>query len=38
MAPGINKARQLLSTNIYNEHLKKPEIAMDHKAKISELH
>ncbi len=36
MAPGINKARQLL-TNIYNEHLKKPEIAMDHKAKISEF-
>lgn len=35
MAPGINKARQLLST-IYNEHLKKPEIAQDHKEKIQD--
>ena len=35
MAPGINKARQMLST-IYSEHLKKPEIAMDHKAKIQD--
>lgn len=35
MAPGINKARQMLTT-IYNDHLKKPEIAEDHKAKIQE--
>lgn len=36
MAPGINKARQLL-TVIYNEHLKKPEVALDHKTKILEF-
>lgn len=33
MAPGINKARQLLG-NIYNDHLKKPEKAADHKSAI----
>lgn len=35
MAPGVNKARQLLST-IYAEHLQKPEEAADIKAAIRE--
>jgi len=35
MAPGINKARQMLST-IYSEHLKKPEAAVEHREKIHE--
>jgi len=35
MAPGINKARQMLTT-IYSEHLKKPEMALDHKSSIKD--
>ncbi|HMU70543.1 MAG TPA: sulfotransferase domain-containing protein, partial [Chitinophagales bacterium] len=35
MAPGINKARQLLST-IYSEHLKKPEAAVEVKSQIKD--
>jgi len=35
MAPGINKARQWLS-KIYNDHLKNPEAAKDHKDDLKE--
>ena len=35
MAPGINKARQMLTT-IYGEHLKKPEMVVDLKSQIQE--
>ncbi|MEZ5012828.1 MAG: alkaline phosphatase family protein [Chitinophagales bacterium] len=35
MAPGINKARQMLAT-IYKDHLKKPDIADEHRAQLKE--
>jgi predicted AlkP superfamily phosphohydrolase/phosphomutase/Tfp pilus assembly protein PilF len=35
MAPGINKARMWLN-KIYNEHLKKPEAAIEHKEKVKD--